>query len=93
MPDIPIGPLRPDEAARCAELETVLFAGDSPWPASAFTPERHTRFFAARDETADGVPDRAAGPWIESGRRLVEKEDLWLLGESSGKLHSLSLPS
>ncbi len=24
---------------------------------------------------------------------LVEKEDLWLLGESSGKLHSLSLPS
>ena len=54
MPEIPIGPLRPDEAERCAELETVLFAGDSPWPASAFTPERHTRFFAARDDAADG---------------------------------------
>ncbi|WP_191834209.1 MULTISPECIES: ribosomal protein S18-alanine N-acetyltransferase [Tsukamurella] len=49
MPDIPIGPLRPDEAGRCAELEKILFDGDSPWPASAFTPERHTRFFAARD--------------------------------------------
>ncbi|CAM3038838.1 ribosomal protein S18-alanine N-acetyltransferase [Tsukamurella hominis] len=54
MPEIPIGPLRPDEAERCAELETVLFAGDNPWPASAFTPERHTRFFAARDGAADG---------------------------------------
>ncbi|BDD81334.1 ribosomal-protein-alanine acetyltransferase [Tsukamurella pulmonis] len=54
MPDIVIGELRPDEAQRCAELETVLFEGDSPWPASAFTPERHTRFFAARDEAADG---------------------------------------
>ena len=38
------------DAAAAAELEAVLFAGDSPWPASAFTPERHTRFFAARDE-------------------------------------------
>ncbi|MET9328142.1 ribosomal protein S18-alanine N-acetyltransferase [Tsukamurella sp. NPDC003166] len=49
MRDIAIGALRPDEAERCAELETILFDGDSPWPASAFAPERHTRFFAARD--------------------------------------------
>ncbi|WP_019202411.1 ribosomal protein S18-alanine N-acetyltransferase [Tsukamurella sp. 1534] len=47
--DVALGPLRPDEAERCAELETVLFAGDSPWPASSFAAERHTRFFAARD--------------------------------------------
>ena len=50
MPDIAIGSLRPDEAERCAELETILFDGDSPWPASAFVPERHTRLFAARDD-------------------------------------------
>ncbi|BDH58906.1 ribosomal protein S18-alanine N-acetyltransferase [Tsukamurella sp. PLM1] len=51
---VEIGPLRADEAERCAELEQVLFPGDSPWPASSFTPERHTRFFAARDTAADG---------------------------------------
>jgi len=31
-----IGPLRPDEAQRCAELELVLFAGDDPWSPDAF---------------------------------------------------------
>ncbi len=49
MPEIAIGALRPAEAERCAELEGVLFPGDNPWPASAFVPEKHTRFFAARD--------------------------------------------
>lgn len=31
--------LTPGDAARCAELERVLFAGDDPWPASAFEAE------------------------------------------------------
>ncbi|GAB3129225.1 ribosomal protein S18-alanine N-acetyltransferase [Tsukamurella serpentis] len=51
MCDVRIGPLRPDEAQRCAELEAVLFDGDSPWPASAFAPQPHTRFFAARSRS------------------------------------------
>lgn len=40
------------DTRRCAELETILFAGDAPWPAAAFTTELaqpHVRFFAARD--------------------------------------------
>ncbi|MGH4018593.1 MAG: ribosomal protein S18-alanine N-acetyltransferase [Pseudonocardiaceae bacterium] len=31
-----IGPLRAGDAARCAELERKLFAGDGPWSARAF---------------------------------------------------------
>ena len=31
--------LQPDDAARCAELEQVLFLGDDPWPAEAFLTE------------------------------------------------------
>ena len=40
-----------DDAVRCAQLETVLFAGDGPWSAAAFLSEigsRHTTCFAAR---------------------------------------------
>lgn len=33
------GPLRPTDAARCAELEALLFGGDDPWPESAFIRE------------------------------------------------------
>ena len=43
------------DAARCAELETILFGGDDPWPESAFVRELaagHNRYVAAR---ADGV--------------------------------------
>jgi [ribosomal protein S18]-alanine N-acetyltransferase len=39
------------DAARCAELETQLFEGDDPWPASAFLHEmasRHNHYVAAR---------------------------------------------
>ncbi|MGV0741356.1 ribosomal protein S18-alanine N-acetyltransferase [Mycolicibacterium sp. XJ870] len=41
------------DAARCAELETQLFAGDDPWPARAFLGElaaNHTRYIAARSD-------------------------------------------
>ena len=39
------------DAARCAELEAVLFDGDDPWPATAFVRElavTHNRYVAAR---------------------------------------------
>ena len=42
-----VGPLTPEAATRCAEIETELFAGDSPWPVAGFTSEivaPHTRF-------------------------------------------------
>ncbi|MCV7288493.1 ribosomal protein S18-alanine N-acetyltransferase [Mycolicibacterium wolinskyi] len=41
------------DAARCAELESQLFAGDDPWPARAFLAElaaNHTRYIAARSD-------------------------------------------
>lgn len=39
------------DAGRCAELESVLFGGDDPWPEVAFVRElaaRHLRYVAAR---------------------------------------------
>lgn len=46
------------DAARCAELEAVLFPGDDPWPAIAFVREvgvAHNRYVAARvDDTLVG---------------------------------------
>jgi len=46
------GPLTPDDAARCEELEKQLFDGDDPWPARAFVAEleaKHNHYVAARD--------------------------------------------
>ena len=45
------GPLRRDDAARCAELEKQLFDGDDPWPARAFIAEleaKHNLYVGAR---------------------------------------------
>jgi ribosomal-protein-alanine N-acetyltransferase len=39
------------DAARCAELENLLFGGDDPWPEAAFVREvatGHNRYVAAR---------------------------------------------
>lgn len=50
---IEYGPLKPSDAARCAELEAQLFDGDDPWPERAFLAElkaKHIRYVAARDE-------------------------------------------
>lgn len=50
---IEYGPLKPGDAARCAELEAQLFDGDDPWPERAFLAElkaKHIRYVAARDE-------------------------------------------
>lgn len=48
-----ISDLTPRDASRCAALEAILFAGDSPWPADAFRTEMlapHNHYFAVRDE-------------------------------------------
>jgi ribosomal-protein-alanine N-acetyltransferase len=48
------GKLKPTDAARCAELESLLFEGDDPWPERAFLAElraKHIHYVAAR---ADG---------------------------------------
>ena len=46
------------DAARCAELEALLFDGDDPWPEGAFVRElaaTHNRYVAARiDDTLVG---------------------------------------
>ena len=45
------GPLKPSDAARCAELEAQLFDGDDPWPEPAFLAElaaKHNHYVAAR---------------------------------------------
>ena len=44
-------PLVRSDAARCAELEAVLFDGDDPWPEAAFVRELavpHNRYVGAR---------------------------------------------
>lgn len=45
------GDLTRADAARCAELEALLFSGDDPWPQKAFVRElaaEHIRYVAAR---------------------------------------------
>ncbi|MGL5445125.1 MAG: ribosomal protein S18-alanine N-acetyltransferase [[Mycobacterium] stephanolepidis] len=49
---VELKPLRRRDARRCAELEAILFAGDDPWPESAFRAElasAHIHYLAARD--------------------------------------------
>ncbi|MHA6792768.1 ribosomal protein S18-alanine N-acetyltransferase [Pseudonocardia bannensis] len=51
---VTIGPLYRSDAARCAQLERVLFPGDDPWSAQAFRDEIAAghHFLAARDGDA-----------------------------------------
>jgi len=49
--DVVLDGLTRRDAARCAELESLLFDGDDPWPEAAFVRElaaRHNRYVAAR---------------------------------------------
>lgn len=49
---IVVGALTYADAARCAELEALLFDGDDPWPAVAFKREldsRNNHYVGARD--------------------------------------------
>ena len=53
---VTIGALTVDDADRCAELESLLFPGDDPWPTAAFVRElaaEHNHYVAART-AADG---------------------------------------
>jgi ribosomal-protein-alanine N-acetyltransferase len=48
---VTIGALSVDDAERCAELESLLFPGDDPWPTVAFVRElaaEHNHYVAAR---------------------------------------------
>ena len=48
---VTIGRLTAADAARCAQLETLLFPGDDPWPKAAFVRElaaTHNHYVAAR---------------------------------------------
>lgn len=50
--NVTLSPLRSTDAARCAELESILFRGDDPWPATAFTQalvSSHNHYVAAWD--------------------------------------------
>ena len=52
---VQITPMAPADAARCAELERVLFPGDGPWSERAFLSELaapHNHYVVARE---DGV--------------------------------------
>ena len=52
-----IDALERSDVERCAALERVMFAGDSPWPAAAFRAELdapYNRYFALRE--APGTP-------------------------------------
>jgi ribosomal-protein-alanine N-acetyltransferase len=54
---VTIGALTVDDADRCAELESLLFPGDDPWPTGAFVRElaaEHNHYVAARTG-ADGA--------------------------------------
>lgn len=51
---IQVDPLRPADAARCAELERLLFPGDDPWSERAFRDELRAghHYLAARSIAA-----------------------------------------
>ena len=52
MTPVVLDPLTPDDAARCAELEAILFPGDDPWSAQAFVAELAAGhvYLAARED-------------------------------------------
>jgi len=55
---IHIEPLQPADAARCAELERILFPGDDPWSERAFRDELRAghHYLAARTVDPAGRP-------------------------------------
>jgi ribosomal-protein-alanine N-acetyltransferase len=60
---VTIGALKVDDANRCAELESLLFPGDDPWPTAAFVRELaadHNHYVAARTVVDGGDPLRPA---------------------------------
>jgi [ribosomal protein S18]-alanine N-acetyltransferase len=60
---VTIGALTVADADRCAQLESLLFPGDDPWPTVAFVRElaaQHNHYVAARTSSAGG-PDILIG--------------------------------
>ena len=61
--NVTIDGLTDADADRCAELESLLFPGDDPWPTAAFVRELaadHNYYVAARISADDGDPLRPA---------------------------------
>lgn len=71
-----IGPLCPQDAKRCAELEAVLFPGDDPWRPEAFLAELADGCHYLGARTADG--------------RLVGYGGIAVLG-SEAEIHTLGV--
>jgi ribosomal-protein-alanine N-acetyltransferase len=69
-----IDALRPEDAARCAELERQLFPGDDPWSERSFREELQAGhlYLAARD--ADGTLIGYAGLAFVAGPPHAEAE-------------------
>ena len=71
---VTIGALTVDDADRCAELESLLFPGDDPWPTVAFVRElaaEHNHYVAARTGPDGGDPLRPASSGARD-RRAAE---------------------
>lgn len=90
---VEIGPLFARDAARCAAIESLLFAGDSPWPAQAFRAEistPHNHYFAVRD--GDGLVGYAGisvlGP---AGGQECEIHTIAIAPEHQGHGHGREL--
>lgn len=66
-----LAPLRREDLARCAELETILFPGDDPWRESAFHAELDAgnHYFGAY---VDGGLVGYAGISVLSGQGIAE---------------------
>ncbi len=57
--------LEPADAARCAELERVLFPGETPWTQEVFLgsfAQTYTFYFGAYTDAADAADAASAGP-------------------------------
>lgn len=72
---VAIGPLRPTDAARCAELERQLFPGDDPWSERAFRDAlRAGHHYVAARPDADGPLVGYAGLAFVAGPPDTEAE-------------------
>ncbi len=63
---VSIDALRPEDAARCAELERLLFPGDDPWTEQAFRDELRVghEYLAARSVGGARTDSARAGEWL-----------------------------
>jgi [ribosomal protein S18]-alanine N-acetyltransferase len=71
-----LDPLRPSDAARCAELERVLFPGDDPWSERAFREELRAgcHYVAARAAAGEEELIGYAGLAFTAGPPQAEAE-------------------